>query len=78
MMGYAQMAANSLYCLRILTISTVPSRQVSSHGKYATMILDGQEVRTQFRAEHLQEVDGQWFFVTKMRQIKVWNISEKY
>ena len=46
--------------------------------KYATMILDGQEVRTQFRAEQLQEVDGQWFFVTKMRQIKVWNISENY
>jgi len=46
--------------------------------KYATMILDGQEVRTQFRAEHLQQIDGQWFFVTKMRQIKVWNISEKY
>ncbi len=42
------------------------------------MILDGQEVRTQFRAEHLKEVDGQWFFVTKMRQIKVWNISENY
>ena len=46
--------------------------------KYATMILDGQEVRTQFRAEQLQEVDGQWFFVTKMRQIYVWNISENY
>ena len=46
--------------------------------KYATMILDGQEVRTQFRAEHLQQIDGQWFFVTKMRQIKVWNISENY
>ena len=46
--------------------------------KYATMILDGQEVRTQFRAEQLQEVDGQWFFIIKMRQIKVWNISEKY
>ena len=46
--------------------------------KYATMIIDGQEVRTQFRAEQLQEVDGQWFFVTKMRQIKVCNISENY
>ena len=46
--------------------------------KYATMILDGQEVRTKFRREHLQEIGGQWFFVTKMRQIKVWNISEKY
>ena len=46
--------------------------------KYATMILDGQEVRTQFRAEHLQQIDGQWFFVTKMRKIKVWNISENY
>ena len=46
--------------------------------KYATMILDGQEVRTQFRPEHLQQIDGQWYFVTKVRQIKVWNISEKY
>ena len=46
--------------------------------KYATMILDGQQIRTQFRPEHLQQIDGQWYFVTKVRQIKVWNISEKY
>ena len=58
--------------------SIMKAQRKGNKMKYATMILDGQEVRTQFRAEQLQEVDGQWFFITKMRQIKVWNISEKY
>ena len=51
---------------------------------WATFTYDnGEEIRTQFRPSHLQQIDGQWYFVVErngriLKQEKVWNISEKY